>query len=67
MMGVMHLVVLLVIDDKGLYGNPFWPRLAISVRYCPPHGGGDPSLMWNIDHAEHGSPPTRGGQLNGAY
>ena len=41
-MGVMHLVVLLVIDDKGLYGNPFWPRLAISVRYCPPHGGGDP-------------------------
>ena len=50
-----------------MFFAPLVPGLAISVRYCPPHGGGDPSLMWNIDHAEHGSPPSRGGQDKGSY
>lgn len=47
--------------------KPLVVRLVISVPYCRPHGCGDPSMMWNINHAEHGATPMRGRQFKGAY
>ncbi len=42
-------------------------RLVNTCCYCRPRAGGDLSLMWHFDHAEHGSPPARGRHDKGSY
>ena len=42
-------------------------RLVNTCCYCRPRAGGDLSLMWHFEHAEHGSPPARGRHDKGSY